>query len=201
MLGMATPEVEKWIDGGNWKGKAKAIEPSPAQDGGEGDQVGSDPQPKSTTAEESGQGDADHTNDDPQQASTDDAVLVTLGAPQVGPISRERPLSMQLTPRRRKSGTWAPSPLRNSVADGSPSRDRSGNVQNMLHALVKDAMLDFRLENKAQMAGLHLDLIRLGSTWRQEMRESLKEYMDDLHDLREENKRLREENERLRRGY
>ena len=66
---------------------------------------------------------------------------------------------------------------------------------------VKDAMLDFRLENKAQMAGLHLDLIRLGSTWRQEMRESLQEYMDDLHDLREENKRLREENERLRRGY
>ncbi|VDB82901.1 unnamed protein product [Peniophora sp. CBMAI 1063] len=200
MLGMATPEVERWIQDGNWKGKGKAIGPVQVQNNVEGDQPEVEPQAADATAECAGQGDPIQAHDDPQ-ASIDDAVPVALTVPQVGSSPRERPLSMQLTPRRRKSGTWAPSPLRNSVADGSPSRDRSGNVQNMLHALVKDAMLDFRLENKAQMAGLHLDLIRLGSTWRQEMRDSLQEYMGDLHDLREENKRLREENERLRRGY
>ncbi|KZV71625.1 WD40 repeat-like protein, partial [Peniophora sp. CONT] len=201
MLGLATPEVEKWIEGGNWKGKAKAVEQDQVHDDGEGDRTeGEAQQVNGATAESSGEGDPVQNSADPP-ASTSDAVSVMLDAPQAGPSSRERPLSMQLTPRRRKSGTWAPSPLRNSVADGSPSRDRSGNVQNMLHALVKDAMLDLRLENKAQMAGLHLDLIRLGSTWRQEMRDSLQEYVGDLHDLREENKRLREENERLRRGY
>jgi len=113
-------------------------------------------------------------------------------------VATERPLSMQLTPRRLTGGAWAPSPLRNSVAGGSPG---AHNVQSMLHAMIKDAVLDVRQEVKAEMVGLHLDLLRMGRVWRTEMRGAMEDYMGDVHDLQEENKRLREENERLRRGH
>jgi protein NEDD1 len=62
-------------------------------------------------------------------------------------------------------------------------------------------MLDFRQETRAEMVGLHLDLVRMGGGWRKEMRAGMQEYVGDLKELREENRKLREENERLRRGY
>jgi protein NEDD1 len=61
-------------------------------------------------------------------------------------------------------------------------------------------MLDFRQETRAEMVGLHLDLVRMGRTWRRELGTTMQEYVGDLKELREENRKLRKENERLRRG-
>ncbi|KAI0032806.1 WD40-repeat-containing domain protein [Vararia minispora EC-137] len=163
MLGLATPEIARWIDGDKQKGKERA--------------------------EQAAEVDVD-------AEATEDGDAADALAPAHG--SKERPLSMQLTPRRSLGGGWAPSPLRNSIAGGSPG---THNVQTMLHALIKDAMLDVRQDIKGEMVGLHLDLVKMGRAWRQEMRGAMEEYVGDLRELREENKRLRDENERLRRGY
>ena len=114
----------------------------------------------------------------------------------------QRSVSMHMTPRRPVNATWAQSPLRHSYAGGSPALG-SGlhGVQGVLHTVIHDAMLDYRQETKAEMVGLHLDLLRMGRAWRQEMRTVMDEYAVSLKELREENQKLREENERFRRGY
>jgi protein NEDD1 len=62
-------------------------------------------------------------------------------------------------------------------------------------------MYDFQSETKAELMGLHLDLVKMGRSWKQELRTLMEEYVGDLSDIREENRRLRAENDRLRRGY
>jgi protein NEDD1 len=174
MLGLATPEVERWIAGNNeCKGKGhdkdSAVEfPSGSVDGD----------------------DADEPNK-PEQSEIDELTRRENNKD----VRRLRTLSVQITPRK---AAWAMSPLRNSIAEGSPGVN---GVTGLLHALISDAMLDFRQETRAEMVGLHLDLVRMGGTWRREMRTAMQEYVGDLKELREENKKLREENERLRRGY
>jgi len=118
---------------------------------------------------------------------------------------RERSLSMQISPRRPPSAglghsaSWAPSPLRNTV----PSSPAGGNssAHDLLRTIVRDALLDFQQDQRSEMVGLHLDLLRMGRGWKKELRELMDEYVGDLRELREENKRLREENELLQRGY
>ncbi|KAF7363380.1 WD40 repeat-like protein [Mycena sanguinolenta] len=118
---------------------------------------------------------------------------------------RERSLSMQISPMRPSSaafghsGSWAPSPLRNAVPS-SPAGG-SSSAHDLLRTIVRDALLDFQQEQRSEMVGMHLDLLRLGGRWKKELREMMDEYVGDLRELREENKRLREENELLRRGY
>jgi protein NEDD1 len=118
---------------------------------------------------------------------------------------RERSLSMQISPRRPGSAgmghstSWAPSPLRNAVPS-SPAGG-SSSAHDLLRTIVRDALLDFQQDQRAEMMGMHLDLLRLGRGWKRELRETMDEYVGDLRELREENKRLREENELLRRGY
>ena len=51
------------------------------------------------------------------------------------------------------------------------------------------------------MMGLHLDLLRMGRSWKAELRALMEEYVGDLREMREENGSLRRENERLRRGW
>ncbi|KAF7305104.1 hypothetical protein MKEN_01225600 [Mycena kentingensis (nom. inval.)] len=115
---------------------------------------------------------------------------------------RERSLSMQISPRRPTSGTgtgnWAPSPLRNAIP-GSPAGASSSSVaaQELLRGIVRDVMHDFQQEQRAEMVGLHLDMLKMGRG----LRAQLDDYFGDLNALREENRRLREENEFLRRGY
>ncbi|KAF7294992.1 hypothetical protein MIND_01037300 [Mycena indigotica] len=108
----------------------------------------------------------------------------------------ERELSMQISPRRPSSvSNWAPSPLRNIV----PSSPNGGGstAQELLKGIVRDAMHDFQQEQRAEMVGMHLDVLKLG----RELRTRFDDYLGELHMLREENQRLREENELLRRGY
>lgn len=171
MLGLDTPEVERWIAG---KGKSKSN---------------------------------DLDEDDVVEFPTDNGDELTTSKLERSEIEeltkrqnskdmrRLRTLSMQATPRK---AAWAMSPLRNSIAEGSPGVN---GVAGLLHALISDAMLDFRQETRAEMVGLHLDLVRMGGTWRKEMHATMQEYVGDLKELREENRKLREENERLRRGY
>ncbi|TFK44811.1 WD40-repeat-containing domain protein [Crucibulum laeve] len=119
---------------------------------------------------------------------------------------RERELSMQISPQRVSttsksasqipmgSQACAPSPLRQAPGTGGAAHD-------LLRTIVKDAMLDFQVETRAEMVGLHLDLLRMGRGWKKELRSLMDEYVGDLREMREENARLREENERLRRDF
>lgn len=114
---------------------------------------------------------------------------------------RERSLTMQISPRRppiNSSDSWAPSPLQQTTP---PSAGVGGSAHDLLRTIVQDVMYDFQRETKAEMTGLHLDLVRMGRGWKKELRGLMDEYVGDLKDLRDENRRLREENELLRRGY
>ena len=120
------------------------------------------------------------------------------------PDERERYLAMQVSPRRptdsaaAPSTSWAPTPMHHS---GSGSGSPAGGAHDLLRTIVRDVMYDFQRETKAEMTGLHLDLVRMGRGWKRELRDLMGEYVGDLKDLRDENRRLREENEKLRRGY
>ncbi|KAH9043379.1 WD40-repeat-containing domain protein [Lactarius pseudohatsudake] len=169
VLGLATPEVERWIAR---KGPEKGDVIKFPIDGGEEDEVEGAGKLGGIRVEEE---------------------LVEQG--NVTEARRLRTLSMQITPRK---SAWAASPLRHSIAEGSPGLN---GVKGLLHALISDAMLDFRQETRSEIVGLHLDLVRMGQSWRKEMRTAMQEYVGDLKELREENRKLREENERLRRGF
>ncbi|KAF8917372.1 hypothetical protein CPB85DRAFT_1285663 [Mucidula mucida] len=141
VLGLGTPEVEKWIHASESeekkKGKAK------------GRNVG----------------------------FLDSKDIQDLKEP-----SRE----IQVSPRRStpmRPISWAPS------------------AQEFLRGIVGDVMFEYQKETKAQMTGLHLEMMSMRRGWRKELTEVMETYVGDLKDLREENKRLREENERLKRGY
>ncbi|KAI0256554.1 WD40-repeat-containing domain protein [Lactifluus subvellereus] len=169
MLGLATPEVERWIAGkGDDKGSAVEfpVDSSDEDEAEDAIQLRRSRMMEELTGQENGRG-----------------------------SPRLRTLSVQITPRK---AAWAASPLRHSIAEGSPGMK---GVTGLLHALISDAMLDFRQETRAEMVGLHLDLVHMGRAWRREMRATMQEYVGDLKELREENRKLREENERLRRGY
>lgn len=123
---------------------------------------------------------------------------------------RERHMTMQISPRRptpsTSSTSWAPSPLRHPIPS-SPGGAGGSAAHDLLRTIVRDVMYDFQRETKAEMMGLHLDLVRMGRGWKQELRVVMDECglagrgAEVLKELREENRVLREENERLKKGY
>ncbi|KAI8989723.1 WD40-repeat-containing domain protein [Trametes punicea] len=199
-LGLNTPELDEWIRAGEARevpregkrvGFAGAVDDEKDDAGPE---TGRLPSPSDERDE-----DADYGRN---------RELQREGRPR----SAQPELAMQISPRRSfpgpsASSRWAavPSPLRNPASGGShgpvPASPQARAAQDMLQALLRDALHDFRAETKAEIVGLHLDLIRMGSSWRREMQEALGGFGEELRALREENARLREENERLRRGY
>lgn len=125
----------------------------------------------------------------------------------------EKSLSLQISPRRplpasslsqsRSHGhshSWDASPMRSRQTTHAPGTPSAGTAHELLRTIVKDVMYDYQRETRAEMMGLHLDLVRMGRGWKQELRTLMDEYVGDLNDLRDENRRLREENDRLRRG-
>jgi protein NEDD1 len=175
VLGLGTPEVEQWIRAGKGDVEGKNKEKGK----GKGKTV--------LFTDESESEDEDAGQDGHEDV-----------------IEREQGLAMQVSPRRSigvsapVSTSWASTPLHHPVpGSGSPA----GGAHDLLRTIVRDVMYDFQRETKAEMTGLHLDLVRMGRGWKRELRELMGEYVGDLKDLREENLRLREENERLRRGY
>ncbi|KAI9069102.1 WD40 repeat-like protein [Trametes sanguinea] len=131
------------------------------------------------------------------------SVRSALGKSSVSPVrAQSRRLAMQISPRRSFPGPGAPNGSRWApVPPAAQPRLVARAAQDMLQALLRDALHDFRAETKAEIVGLHLDLIRMGTSWRREMQDALGGIGEELRALREENARLREENERLRRGY
>ncbi|TFK54618.1 WD40 repeat-like protein [Heliocybe sulcata] len=99
--------------------------------------------------------------------------------------------SLVLSPAR------APPPGNPAVS--SPGHGSS--AQDLLRTIVQDVMYDFQRDTKAEMTGLHLDLVRMRRAWRREMQEGMVPYLEEMRELREENRRLREENDRLKRGF
>ena len=207
-LGLGSPEVEEWVRAGENKPKDKAKDDDPRKEGGKrvGFASGAD-------SDSDGEGSAPRANaslsdGDELDADTEHNPLLH---PNSNPnrLPREN-LAMQVSPRRsfagansaraRGSTSWAPvpSPLRNP---GAPPSPQARAAQDMLQALLRDALHDFRQETKQEIVGLHLDLIRMGGSWRREMREAMGDFAEEMRALREENRMLREENERLRRGY
>ncbi|KAI0748552.1 WD40-repeat-containing domain protein [Daedaleopsis nitida] len=193
-LSLGTPDVDDWVKAGEAKQKTTG------EDGGRKRVGFAD--------------DSDHEDDsdasDKSDSEHDGAAPPPI--PSLHASARQAELAMQVSPRRtfgapspasasaRARASWAPvpSPLRNPGAPPSPQARAAGD---MLQALLRDALHDFRQETKTEIVGLHLDLIRMGGSWRREMREAMGEFAEEMRALREENQRLREENERLRRGY
>lgn len=188
VLGLGTPEVDEWVKAGEGNDMRK-----------EGRRVGFASQSDDEAEEDDDDGARSRASE-----SEDDADYQ-----QAAPSARPPPeLAMQVSPRRSFPGPthpganatrWAPvpSPLRNPA----PASPQARAAQDMLQALLRDALHDFRAETKQEITGLHLDLIRMGGSWRREMQEAVGGLGEELRALREENQRLREENERLRRGY
>jgi protein NEDD1 len=111
---------------------------------------------------------------------------------------REKELSLQVSPRRPTAPPiWLQSPHRKSAAN----INMNTTAQDFLRNIVHDVMYDFQRDTKAEMMGLHLDLVRMGRGWKQELRDIMAEWSEEIQELKLENRRLREENERLRRGY
>ena len=180
VLGLGTPEVDRWIRAGQRKERSqfgnRDVE-------GKAKTVGF----KEDNEEESDKDEPDH--DDERE--------------------KERSLMMQISPRRPSvnnvsSGSsplhsWTASPVvpNASQIDGAPS---GSSAHELLKTIVQDVMYDFQRDTKAEMMGLHLDLVRMGRGWKTELRSLMDEYVGDLKDLRDENQKLRLENDRLRRG-
>ncbi|KXN93256.1 hypothetical protein AN958_00180 [Leucoagaricus sp. SymC.cos] len=192
VLGLGTPEVSAWIKAGMEK---------PPQNGG----ANAKDRVKSV-------GFKDSIEDAIGAPAKDDNHLMVGGN---GEQERERSLSLQISPCRAlpassssqshthshgPSQSWDTSPFRaqhsSAHVPGTPS---AKSAHELLRTIVKDVMYDFQQETRAEMMGLHLDLVRMGRGWKQELRSLMEEYVGDLNDLREENRRLREENDRLRR--
>lgn len=175
VLGLGTPEVERWIRAG--KGDVEG------KNNGDGKRKG---KTVGFTEESESEGeDEERLRDLAEQRDS------------------ERHLAVQISPRKSNdvsapvSTSWSSNSLHPPVS-GSGS---GSGAHDLLRTIVRDVMYDFQRETKAEMMGLHLDLVRMGRGWKKELRDLMGEYVGDLKDLREENRRLREENERLRRGY
>ena len=176
VLGLGTPEVDRWIAAGKADDESK-----PGTRRGEGKGKG-----RIVAFEDMEQGDEPKRQPEPEEIQGEEQIL-----------------AVQVSPRRpvtnvSSAAQWTSSPLRHLAID--PSKPSVSSAQDLLRTIVRDVMYDFRQESRAEMIGMHLDLVRIGRGWRQELRGLMEEYVGDLKDLREENMRLREENERLRRA-
>ncbi|PVG02592.1 WD40 repeat-like protein [Serendipita vermifera] len=102
-----------------------------------------------------------------------------------GPHDRLKAGTMQLSPRRSP----AMPPL------------SQVNAQELLRNMIREVMFEQQEEVKEELRGMHLDLVKMGRTWKNDLRSLMEEYVGDFKALRLENEILRAENDRLRRGY
>ncbi|KAH9901516.1 WD40-repeat-containing domain protein [Cubamyces lactineus] len=207
---LGTPEIDKWVEAGEAKdGPREGRHVGFAADS---DYDDDEENPMAGEARRSRSPASDSEEDEDRDAGRQ-------GGYDRRPPRAQPELAMQISPRRSFPGgpstnpstRWAPvpSPLRNPASTSAnghghgpvPPSPQARAAQDMLQALLRDALHDFRAETKQEIVGLHLDLIRMGTSWRREMQDALGGIGEELRALREENARLREENERLRRGY
>ncbi|THH07488.1 hypothetical protein EW146_g9306 [Bondarzewia mesenterica] len=141
MLGIGTLEVERWIQAGKGKGKERGQDNRKRVGFVDSDDEGELSASKVEAMDD---------NDFEEELSAEEQRL-------------KQSLSMQITPRR-PAGSVVPSPPGHSVLSGSPGA--ATGAQGLLHSLIKDAMVHFRQETKAEMVGLHVDLLGMGRSWR-----------------------------------
>ena len=178
-LSLGSPEVNEWVRAGEGKPKDKANEEDPRKEGGKhvGFVSGAD-------SDSDGEGSASRANaslSDGDQLDAEDEHNLLLHPnsnsnlnPHLNRLPSEN-LAMQVSPRRlvaspspvraRASMSWAPvpSPLR---IPGVPPSPQARAAKDMLQALLREALHDFRQEIKQEIVGLHLNLIRMGGSWR-----------------------------------
>lgn len=177
-LGLGTPELDRWIRTGQ-EGKKKEKSRF-----GNGNIEG---KAKAVGFKESN-GESDTNEHDHVEPEKERSLIISPRRPSVN-VSGIPPQS------------WAAaSPALNSSQKIEGGPGSSSSAHELLKTIVQDVMYDFQRDTKADMMGLHLDLVRMGRGWKAELRSLMDEYVGDLKDLREENQKLRLENERLRRG-
>lgn len=178
VLGLTSPEVAKWTKGESQKGKGK-------------EKVAG--MKKTRFARHLDAKESSREGD--ELADEGDREILVDGWQDE---EREQELSLQVSPRRPTAPpAWLQSPHRPSAGN----LNMNAAAQDFLRSIIHDVMYDFQRETKAEMMGLHLDLVRMGRGWKHELREVMEEWNGEIQELKAENKRLREENERLRRGY
>ncbi|KAF5373615.1 hypothetical protein D9758_000984 [Tetrapyrgos nigripes] len=206
-LGLGTPGLGAVYGGKKDKGKSVGF------DADEEDQELEEEEKSVHSDDDDDDANAEEDEDD----SDDENPLLN---PSVRNARKQDELAMQVSPRRSMAAglsasasgspySWAKqvSPMRQHQhlhkhnlphLPGSPG---GTSAQDLLRNIVRDVMYDYQAQHRQEIVGLHLDMVRMGRTWKSELRDIMEEYVGDLKDLKEENKRLREENERLRRGY
>ncbi|KIY71658.1 WD40 repeat-like protein [Cylindrobasidium torrendii FP15055 ss-10] len=186
VLGLGTPEVERWIAKGDAKAKTVEFVDLGDSEDDEDETKQKDEQEKMPMPIVA----------DPVQTDDDEPLNADLqrARERKEELKREVSMEIQVSPARRPQMTSMPTPVK------SPLR-HAGQAQEFLKGVIGDAMFEYQRETKAQMMAMHLEMMGLKRGWRKELQDVMEQYVGDLKDLREENKRLREENERLRRGY
>ncbi|KDQ21801.1 hypothetical protein BOTBODRAFT_40457 [Botryobasidium botryosum FD-172 SS1] len=124
----------------------------------------------------------------------EDGSSASSGTPSKGKKRyEEMSTALQLSPAKRQPlGPVSPYKQPSSAANSAPD---------LLRAVVRDVMYEFQQETREELIGLHLDLVKAGRGWKNELRKLMDEYVGEMRVLREENENLRKANERLRRGY
>jgi len=124
----------------------------------------------------------------------EDSIPASSGTPSKGKKRyEEMSTALQVSPTKR-----------HPLAPVSPYKQGSGamnSAPDLLRAVVRDVMYEFQQETREELIGLHLDLVKAGRGWKNELRKLMDEYVGEMRVLREENENLRKANERLRRGY
>ncbi|KAF9261241.1 WD40 repeat-like protein [Marasmius fiardii PR-910] len=93
-------------------------------------------------------------------------------------------LSMQISPARRPR-SQASDRMFNVNVNNTPTRSphhhhhnsHSQSPQDLLRNIVHSVLSDFHLQTHREMTNLHLDLVRMGRGWRNDVREAVKEEM------------------------
>lgn len=106
--------------------------------------------------------------------------------------------ALQVSPIRGVSQSRS----RNSPAGfPTPSKLPLSQATDLLRALLAESLVEFREETRAQMRGLHLDLLRVGRGMKKEVREVVGEVLGEMEvgcQCKAEVEALKEENEKLR---
>lgn len=79
-----------------------------------------------------------------------------------------------------------------------PETSQTGLPKTSLHKLLRETLNECRDELREDIRGLHLDVLRMGRTWKNELRLLMDQHARDLKTLAEENAQLKRENDGLR---
>jgi len=208
-LGLGTPEVRRWVQAGHI-GASDDDDEGNGRDSEDEDtkrierkKVGFAEEPESDVLIEKievVQDDHNHRNSEDRDSLEEPTIRMTV---QISPrrptnvSNQDQPWPSAGSPYHLLSNTL----LSSAGAEVKGYQPLASPAHDLLHTLIRDALYDFRRETKAEIIGLHLDIVKMGRGWRKEMREALDKWGDELQGLKEENDRLRQENEMLRRGY